>query len=789
MRFLTFVFILISATAMGQTETIRGTVTDLQSRSPLIGAAVVILDTDPLIGTTTDIDGKFKLENVQVGRCELKVTYLGYNPRTLSGIILLSGKELILSVELEEKVVKKDEVVVTAKRAKEKPINSMTSVSARVFSTEEADRFAGARQDVSRMASNFAGIRSANDATNDIVIRGNSPVGLLWRLDDVDIPNPNHFGDFGSTGGPVSILNGNNLANSDFMTAAFPSEYGNALSGVFDLKMRAGNNEKHEFLGQIGFGGIEAGAEGPFSKKHGASFIINYRYSFMGLMTAMGIDFGAGSAVPQYQDLSFKIRVPTKKAGIFELFGIGGLSSINLLASENDDTTSTDMYGANDLDVYDRTKMGVVGFTHTYIMKNNSYTKFTLSASSLLNTDIVDSLDNDRKPQDFYRQNYQNHRFQASFYYKKKFNAKHNLKTGVRGSVFYSILKDSVYQNQLNRYQTLTDFDGLTGLIEPYAQWQWRWDDNWTMNTGVHLQFLTLNSSYSIEPRWGLQWKVAEKHQLSLGYGLHSQMAPMATFFLVDEDTAGNEVQPNLDIDFTRSHHVVLGYDWSLPFNMRFKTEVYYQHLYNVLIDTASSSWSGLNYGGFNTSGPDKIVNGGTGTNYGAEITFEKFLSKGYYWLLTGSLYQSKYTASDGIERNTAFNGNYVVNVLGGYEWKMFKNRNHKTSNYLLFDIKFTIAGGSRYTPIDQPASALAGEAVYMEDQAYSKQFKPYYRLDVRIAWKRIGKRITQEFAFDLQNVTNKQNALYNRYNVQTNSLDPVYQLGLFPMGLYRINF
>jgi hypothetical protein len=789
MKKINFLILLFCGNAMAQTGTIRGTVMDVESSAPLIGATVVIVASDPIKGSTTDVDGKFNLENAKVGRLDLKVTYLGYAPRILSGLMLESGKELILNVEMEERVLKKDEVVVTANRNKERALNTMSTASARVFSTEEADRFAGAMNDVARMAGNFAGVRSANDAQNDIVIRGNSPLGLLWRLEGVDIPNPNHFGDFGSTGGPVSMLNGNTLANSDFMTGAFPSEYGNALSGVFDLNMRSGNNERHEFLVMTSFNGLEAGAEGPFSKKKGSSYLINYRISTLGLFSLIGIDFGTGSAVPNFQDLSFKLRFPTKKAGIFEVFGLGGISSINLLASEEKDTTRHNLYGTTDLDVYDRTMSGTVGLTHTYILPKDAYTKFTLSASSLVNRDILDSLDASREIHPWFRKDFQNHRFQALFFYKKKFSAKHSLKTGIRSSVFYAILKDSIYDNQWNRFVTLTDFDGATGLVEPYAQWQWRWNDSWTMNTGLHGQVLTLNGTWSVEPRWGLSWKAAPKHTLSLAYGLHNQMAPIAIYFQVDEDSLGNKTMPNRNLDFTRSHHVVLGYDWSLPNSMRFRTELYYQYIFNAPIDMASSSYSTLNYGGFIAEGPQGLENGGTGMNYGAELTFEKFLTKGYYWLLSASLYESKYTASDGMERNTAFNGNYVVNALGGYELKIGKQQDWKTSNYLLFDLRFTIAGGSRYTPIDTDASALAGEAVYVNELAYSEQFEPYYRLDLRIGVKRIGKRITQEYVFDIQNVTNRQNPLYNIYDANENALVSINQMGLLPMYRYRIHF
>ena len=565
-------FLLVSSLLFGQTQTIRGVVIDQESKMPIIGAAVVVVDSDPIIGTTTDLDGKFSLPKVKVGRVDLKITYLGYAPRSLSAIELFSGKELVLNVEMQEMVMKQGEVVVKASRRKEEVLNTMTTVSARVFSTEEASRYAGTRNDVSRMATNFAGVRGANDATNDIVIRGNSPTGLLWRLEGIDIPNPNHFGNLGSTGGPVSMLNSNVLSNSDFLTAAFPSEYGNGISGVFDLKMRHGNNEKHEFLGQIGFNGVELGAEGPFSKKSGASYLVNFRYSTLALFKLGGVDFGTGDATPQYADVSFKVRVPTKKAGIFEMFGMGGISSIEFIASEQE-AGGNNFYTQGNIDVYDRTKTGVVGFSHTYLFKNASYLKTTIAASTQLNQDVVDSVDINQNPFDWYRQNFQDHRFQGSIFYKKKFNAKHNLKVGTRATVFYSILQDSAFIPTWDAFQTLTDFDGVTALLQPYAQWQWRWNDAWTLNTGVHGQVLTLNGSFAVEPRIGLQWKVNPRHKLSLGYGLHSQMVALDRYFLVMEDSLGNRATPNRNLDFVRSHHAVLGYDWSLPLDMRIKIE------------------------------------------------------------------------------------------------------------------------------------------------------------------------------------------------------------------------
>ncbi len=263
------------------TQTIKGIVTDEQSGHPLANVTVTIEDAHPLIAGMTDTSGSFKLKNVPIGRQTLRISIIGYEEVVLRNIEVTSSREVVLEVRLKEKIQKLDEVVVTAGRQKNRAINEAAIVSARQFSVEEAVRYAGSRNDPSRMAQNFAGVSGANDARNDIIVRGNSPAGVLWRMDGIDIPNPNHFSTLGSTGGPVTIINTNTLKNSDFLTSAFPAQYGNAIAAVFDLRMRNGNNENYEFLGQMGFNGFEFGAEGPLSKKNKSSFLVNYRYSMI----------------------------------------------------------------------------------------------------------------------------------------------------------------------------------------------------------------------------------------------------------------------------------------------------------------------------------------------------------------------------------------------------------------------------------------------------------------------------------------------------------------------------
>jgi hypothetical protein len=229
-------------------KNIRGQVVDKDSKYPIIGANVTIIHSDPLIGAKTDESGYFTLTGVPLGRVSIRITYIGYKDGFANDILVIAGKENQVSIELEEKVNEIKEVTVTDNKAPQGDAkNEFATVSARSFDVEETSRFSGSRNDPARMASNFAGVSGANDARNDIIIRGNSPTGLLWRFEGLDIPSPNHFASFGSSGGPVSMLNNNTLARSDFFTAAWPAEYGDALSGVFDLKMRSGNKDKYEF--------------------------------------------------------------------------------------------------------------------------------------------------------------------------------------------------------------------------------------------------------------------------------------------------------------------------------------------------------------------------------------------------------------------------------------------------------------------------------------------------------------------------------------------------------------
>jgi hypothetical protein len=786
--FILCIFSISAIHAQKVVQTIKGTVIDKQSKVTLPGATVYISNTNPVQGTVTDENGNFRIGNVETGRLQLCVRYMGYEPLCVDNLNLTSGKELVLNIEIQEAVTNINEVVVKAGQNKSNVVNTMSTISSRTFSIEESQRYAGARNDVARMALNYAGVSAGNDATNEIIIRGNSPNGLLWQLEGVEISNPNHFGFMGATGGPVGMLNNNTLSNSDFLTSAFAAEYGNAVSGVFDLRLREGNHDKHEFLGQVGFNGFEFGAEGPISKKNNASYLINYRYSTLGLFHLMGISLGTGSAVPEYQDISFKVVSKLGK-GKISLFGLGGKSAIKFLYSEMDSSDLEDFYSSEGLDIYNKNRQGVLGLNYFRRLNEKTYAEIILSADGLQNKEKIDTVLT--QPQsvrlfeltDFNQQNYA-----VNLNVSSKYNSRLSSRFGGEVRSIHFSLRDSVYLSEYGSFFNRYNDKGTTMLFRAYAEFNLRLTEKLTLNTGIQAISLSLNPQLNIEPRVALKYAPFDHHTFSVGYGKHSKILPMFVYFRRLDLNAEEYTQPNKDLEMVKADHFVASWDWQINSFTRVKVEGYYQHLYNAAIEGKPSSFSMLNNNSFQFSVPDTLVNGGTGENFGVEFTLERFMNKGFYYLFTTSLFDSKYEGSDGIKRSTAFDGGYVFNGLAGKEFKL-RGKHENKKNYITADIKLTAAGGQRYTPVNLEESIIKGETVYDEERAYSDKFKDYFRLDIRMAYRMDSRKFSQEFAFDIQNITNRSNPLYMQYDPKTQKTEFVNQLGIFPMMQYRIIF
>ena len=786
--FLLLLSVVVSAATFAQsaqTQVVRGTIIDKANEQPLIGANIILVGSNPLLGATTDENGKFELPNVPLGRQTFAVQYIGYKPAGASEILVTAGKQVVLDISLEENVSNINEVVITADAKKDRPQNEFSAVSARTFSMEEVNRFSGGRNDVGRLVSSFAGVATSNDSRNDIVVRGNSPSGVLWRLEGVPIPNPNHFATLGTSGGPVSAVNTNLLKNSDFMTGAFAAEYGNANASVFDLGFRSGNNEKHEFLAQLNvFSGFEFMGEGPVNKAKDGSYVLSARYSFAGIGAALGIPIGTAAA-PNYTDLSFKIDLPkTKKAGKFSLFGIGAYSFIDFIGKK---LTDEDLFADPYSDRYARSAFGVLGVKHSINIGQNAYVKTTLSAtlenSRFDQYDFPDSVNRKyvTKVRDY------TGAVRLNSYYNQKFNAQLSLRTGLTAEVFYLNNKLDDRANTPDWIE-VRNFNGALTLLQPYAQAQYKINEQLTFNGGVHGSYLSFNNSWSAEPRASLAYNFLPGQTLTVAYGWHSQMQPLPVYFYRAQNGDGSYDDSNRDLDFTRSHHIVLAYDAKFAKDWRVKIEPYIQFVNGAAVDRGASNFSMLNAGA-DFVFPDKgfLDNDGVGRNFGIEFTLEKFFSKGYYGLLTASVFDSRYKGSDGVWRNTTFNNRYVLNFLAGKEFKVGKDKRHA----LTTDLKFTTSGGRWYTPIDEEASKAAGREVLVQSEAFSKQYPYYLRLDLKFGFRLNSKKkkISNSFYIDFQNLTFQKNVFESRYNARTQQVNTVYQNGFFPDVMYRITF
>lgn len=801
-QFYLFIFLLFSSTiAFAQpTQTVRGKVYDSETNFPLVGAKIVIKTSDSTTNYRgiSNAEGTYIIQKVPIGKHQLEVQLLTYDTKAIT-IEVISGKESIVNIPLSESFLEQEEVTVTARKQGE-VINELAVISAQQFSVEETNRYPGSRMDPARMASNFAGVQGADDSRNDIVIRGNSPLGVVWKVEGIDIPNPSHFAISGSTGGPVSILNNKILGNSDFFMSAFPAEYGNSTSGVFDLKLRSGNNNRHEFTGQFGFLGTEFLAEGPMSKSGRSSYLVMGRYSTLSMFKAIGIQLGT-DAVPGYYDGAFKFNWSLKKGGSLSLFAIGGKSNIDIMISEQTEY-SAELYGEGDRDQHFGTAMGFTGLSYKKPLNEKTFINATVAFSSenqksqheyiygrRLDTSGTTIIFDSIRPMMGYM--FKTSKGSAFFSVNHKFNRRHLIKAGINADVYMFNMIDSVKSPVTNNYFTLRwDYQGNAALIQPFVQWKWRMTENMDFTAGLHSQYFSLNNSASpVEPRLGWKYRLKGDQAVFIGAGMHSGTQPMYTYFYHQYDNAGNKVYHNKNMDFSRSVHSGVGYEKVIKKKLNIRTEAYYQYLYDVPVTVQNSSYSLINMGsGFARFFPDSLKNTGTGFNYGIELTVQKYFDKSFFFLFSGTLYDSKYTGSDGVLRNTSYNGNYVTNILAGKEFQI--NQKHTIG----LGLKVTYAGGKRYGFANDSLSRYFNEVIFIDSAFNERQFKDYFRADFKISWRMNADKVTHEIGLDLVNILNTKNLLSLAY--APNLMDPTKepfaektQLGFLPIFYYKIDF
>lgn len=773
------------------TQTIKGTVKDKVSQLPIIGATVVLENSSPQLGASTNADGQFVIENVPLGRQSLTCSYIGYETYQSEALIVNSQKMVTLEIELQEGL-SLEEVVVKASGRVNLPVNELSVVSTRSFSADETERIAASVNDPGRLALAYPGVsQGTDDNENDIIIRGNSSFGMLWRLEGIDIPNPNHFARPGTSGGGVTVFSAQLLSRSDFSTGGMPAEYGNAISGAMDVHFRKGNKSEKEHRLKIGLLGLDLSTEGPL-KKEESSYLVNYRYSTLGILTKhLGVYFVGERVENVFQDLSFNIALDGNEKNRFTIFGLGGLSQEHY----NPVTNPTERDPSDSGHFEDRIRdgnMGTLGMTYTRFLDKQSYLKLGVAGMGReieFYYDVLDSLNN---RQNYHDERHNESRISSSLVYNRKINSGFRFKTGIFAHYIpnYTFYKKTIQRQNISDVLTentnlAIDGSGSTYTFQYFAQMSKDIGKRLSVNVGGHFMLLGLNNTTSIEPRLALKYQISPQQTLGLAYGMYSKVLPMAAYFYTQRDTLGGnivETLPNQDLPLVKSHHFIASYNFATKSGLRFSAEGYYQSLFDVPVspDEDDLYWMLNNKSDI----VERVaVSDGRGENYGVDLAIEKFFSNRLYFLLTGSFFKSYFYPKNGERYNTTFANDFVSAFTIGREFEFKKGKTLQVGTRILY------SGGTRYTPLDETASLA--ESIYIRDLDLfnTLQIPNYFRIDGRVSYRYNTPKLAGQISLDVQNVTNSRNPSNVGYDATSNALFfRNHTSGLVPVLAFQVD-
>ncbi len=767
---------------VARAQTVQGRVVDANTSQGLAYATVTLFTMeDSLVSNVlSDERGFFSLSAPTEGKYRLVAQMLGYEP-SITELYLYSGRTITVELGLKPRFHQLPEVTIQVGETKaEKPLSRLSRIR---FYPEQTLRYAGTMGDVLRMTQVLPQVYALSDVRNDLVVRGNAPWGVMYRVEDIDIPNPNHFAEAGTSSGPVSILNNNTIAHLDFYAGAFPAEFVGAYSAVFDIDMKTGAYSQTQGIFQIGWTGTELLLEGPLNRQRKYAYLVSYRYSFLDLLKLLGVNFGT-SAVPRYQDLTFTLSFPGKWET--KIWGLGGISSITF---EEDQEGQQGLSFAG-INLRFASQMGASGVRTVIPVKKPFYLSaavgVTHSGSQTLIRQWV-SLQNGMVTtyKNIYRTQTVSTHIKCGVS-----RPKWHLRMGIIIDHIRSLATDTVFLVPGQQYTQTRNFDGTTQKLRAYSQGEFRMSRRAKTLLGISLLYHRLLNKVAIDPRASLQWDLSPSTQLRFGYSLLSTDLPLPIYQMVFTDSlTGEKSYPYQTLPFMKAHHAVLEAEHRLNKNWSINIALYRQWLFNIPVDGDSLLpwWSilteGLNYGLVLPVG--NPVPKGRGKNIGVELTLQKRFTKGTYALFTLSLFDSKYTGIDGQWYNTPYNGQFATNLLAGTEFKIPKSK-HLTG---IVDVRLFYAGGRWTHPIDTPATLQAHRLVWDYSRPFSVKVPNYFKLDLKLGVRLSQKKISQEWLLYLQNLTNHKNIFSYEYSPTQNQIITLYQMGFVPVMLYRLLF
>ncbi|MCE1165416.1 MAG: TonB-dependent receptor [Bacteroidetes bacterium] len=736
---------------------IEGRVIDAETQSAVPDAVIKILNTDYKTGSGAE--GYFRFEELKYGTYLLEVSATGYKTKVKTDVVISSANPVQVTVEISQTNFMTEKIEVGAEYFDK---NSDVNLSAINLDYEEIRRSPGSAEDISRMLQTAPGVSLLNDQRNDLIVRGGSPTENLVMIDGVEIPNINHYGSQGTTGGAITFINAKFIREADILTGGFNARYGDRLSSIVDIKFRDGSFSKHIYNANLSFAGFGGTFEGPVSSK--MSYLLSINRSYLDpLKSSLRL-----TAVPNYWDFNAKLTYKLNENNIFNFIGFTALDKINFKVDEN--TTVDDFPYDSD----NKTNAYTGGLTYKHLYKDG-YIQTVLS-----NTHTTYYSDNVYVPtgkHDYFLDNYENemnfrvdlnHRLSKNFF----ISLTAGTKWGQYRNNFYAVADttpEGYITKELKADNTINDnklFAGLNLTNKLFGE-------RLVLNYGIRFDYFDyIRLKANVSPRAGASFYITPYTVVNAAYGIYYQ-APQNIWLASDP--------ANRNLNSIRCEHYIAGIEQMITKDIKAVFEIYHKIYKDYPVSINDPSYILIDGGadfGPNLVGP--ATSYGRGYVKGIDISIQKKLTgNGIYGSINYSNSLSGFTAIEGGEKLAAFDPKNQFTVIVGYQ----------VADDWLIGVKFKYAGGRPYTPFNYELSKQLGRGVYDMSRFNEEHYPDYHRLDIRVDKKFYFKRSSITTYFELQNAYNRQNVYGYFWNKAKNDKGTVYQWAFMPVGGFNLEF
>ncbi len=738
--------------SQGRFGSIEGKVFDRDTKAPLAGATVTLVGLS--VGASAGMDGEFVIRNVPVGSYSVRFSYVGYEPAIETDVIVKPERSSHVDAGLRVSPLRSGEVEVSPDYFGKSDGSNVSAVN---FSYEEIRRAPGAAGDVSRIMKSLPSVAEVNDQSNGLIVRGGSPVENAFYLDNIEIPNINHFPTQGASSGPIGLLNLDFIRDVSFYSGGFPAEYGDRLSSVMDIKLRDGNREKVQTQLDLNFAGFGGLAEGPLFGAKG-SWLVSVRRSYLDLLIK-AIDVGTAVA-PRYGDYQWKGVYDIDRSNRVELLGIWGDDHNNPDAGT---AVENDMVYYGNQDHYQSTNginwrvlWGTSGYSNTSLaFTSESFKDDSYETGSGLPIQSNRSLEQSLKLRNINRLRLSGTNVAQFGFELSRVTAKYDIVYGSYTDALGNPVPGSSLKRDLGA-QKVAGFFSLESDLSPFIN----------SSIGLRSDYFSYNRKLDLAPRASLTLHPDEKTSVTASAGVYYQTLPL--ILLSQND--GNSSLRDL-----KAVHYIIGMERLLTGSTKLSVDVYEKDYSDFPVDPQQPSLFLIDelyyrYGFFFNHGD--LVGGGKARSRGVEVIVQKKMAKDFYGMVSASYSKSGYEANDGVWYDRVYDNRIIFCIEGGY----------KPGDDWEFSIRWIYAGGPPYTPFDIAASQRLDRGVLDATRINSDRYPAYHSLNVRLDKRFNFSGSDLVFYLSAWNVYNRKNVAQYFWNEVRNEQGTIYQWGILPV-------